>query len=93
MHPVPQSLPARLPADLLEAAALGARFETRRRCQQGQDSPTLRRELLDRIAADLRDEGYGEPAVAHVLAECSRSVDLVLAEFDGPRRRSLMAAN
>jgi hypothetical protein len=68
------------PADLVWAAALGARIATRKRRCLGLDDDVIRNEVISSFKDDLDADDFGEFARETLMVAVQRAVDEALAE-------------
>jgi histone H3/H4 len=68
------------PQDLISAAALGARIETRKRRYQGYDDDSIRRAVIGHYKQDFAEE-YGEFTQETLIGAVQRAVEEALQEI------------
>lgn len=68
------------PADLIHAAALGARLATRRRLARGQDPEVVRREVIAQYRADFAADGHGDFVAETLMSAVQQAIEQVLVE-------------
>lgn len=68
------------PLDLIDAAALGARWAARRRLAQGQAPETVRSEVIAQYRGELAADGHGPFAAETLMSAVQRAIEQVLAE-------------
>jgi hypothetical protein len=72
---------ARTPADLIEAATIGARISARASAARGGDEETTRRAVIGRLRKEIEAESFGFFADEGLMAAAQAAVDSVLEEL------------